>query len=608
MSEKSPKHITDLTGIFDELKDGVIMYGFDPAVNQDKQLPLDLFISRFETIETRLTLLETSTAGTDIVISNFTITPSIGIYSVDHNYVLSATFDRPITHSDLLLFNLTYGVYTLDLIDNPNVIFTSNSVAISHSSLQGIALNENTAFVFTIRLLDGSIGTSNSIIYTNVPKVEILTFDMYETHDGGISSITSNFTISNYNSESSITALISDNAESNSISTTSTLSSNIGLVDFDPVSQLLASKNFTLTVTQSVGSDTIYDTASDTLVIIADEYVVNFVITDDIPEALPLVTIGVYNDVSLLDLRFSTTSDVSGEAAITLPNGTYYMKYTKDDYNEVTTIVEVNSVAVTEEIELVPVVYISSFSASAPVPETTMVTQYTLVPLQKYETAASIVYTITDALGGPVDVVTKTKSSPEDTTYKELPIDARWGNGYTIDMLLTSTYNNQTDTMTLTKTIGTLPVYFGIFEHTDIPDWYTTELSTQIATLVSNNSFTSVDPVGKTREYSLVGTVNNPYIYWQVIFETLFPNIGWNWIAFPVDEYDEYLWQYPITASGPYNAMSVEFETFDIVLGSSNYRLYFPKGRIVEVDGANVVRMGTPTPKVDTKFSISQFN
>lgn len=601
MSEKTPKHISQLTNTFEDLISGTIMYGYDSSEHTDKQLPLDLIINKFDKLEGRIYVLEQGLHGTDIVISNFAITPSIGIQTIEHNHVITATFDRDITHDDLILFNLTYGINTIDLINNSGVTFNGNSVTIILTSLQAIALNENVAFAFSIKLSDGSTGTTTPVLYTNVPNVEILTFSMAETHNGGVSNIASNFTISNYNTSSVITAFITDNAESNAISAQITVESDTNIVDFIPVNQLLSSKNFTLTTTQTVGNDIYTDTESYTLIIIEDTYLVTFTTNDDIPESLSSVTIRIYNDNLFTDLRDTITSDISGEGYINLPNGTYYCEYSKLNYTTSTSTITVDGVDINETIELVPNVSITSFTSGVPVAGSTMTTQYTLSPLQKYEDSASIVYTITPAIGSVV-VTTKIKATPEDTTYKTLDIDAGWGDGTTIHMLLTSTYNSIDDTEECTVTIGQLPVYYGIVTYDDYLDWATTTIPNMISTLSADDYFfPTIDPVtgevsdlSKAKEYSVLGSINNPTILWQDGFTSFLE--GWDWIAFPTNDYSPYLYYSPMI--GTYEPIGNVFHSEVILIGSSNYTIYFTKG-----NPQNYPNMGTPSNHTNRKFN-----
>ncbi len=255
MSEKTPKHVSQLNKIFDDFKDGVIMYGFDSEENTDKQFPLNLIINRFENIETQLAALSAIPAGNVLTITSFNIVPSVGIISHLNTLVFTIDLGVVILESDIQLVTLSDGTNTL-LIDEYRI--SGTNLIIEDTSYVNITLEETTVYTFNIQLNNLSVGSATQT-FTMYDQVSISNFSTTTSIDPVTKNeeIVITSSLNNYvdNVNNVITGVISSNTDAianvDLVFDDSTITSNISLVDYLTSDQIL-----TLTITQTVGDNT----------------------------------------------------------------------------------------------------------------------------------------------------------------------------------------------------------------------------------------------------------------------------------------------------------------------------------------------------------------
>jgi hypothetical protein len=186
------------------------------------------------------------------------------------------------------------------------------------------------------------------------------------------------------------------------------------------------------------------------------------------------------------------------------------------------------------------------------------------------------------------DVVTITKTKLLDIDYNTLLIDNDWGNGAEIEINLTTYYNDQENEVTITRTIGVLPAYWGIVLGSVVtnPRSYTAD------SFVTN--FVLTDIITNERELS-IGSSKPTMLFSSATFNI---GDGWSYVAFPNNIYPTYLFYWPDLTDPSGVDISTKFYTSVKTIGSDSYTIYFIKGNNITTPG----NMGVPTVQFNTKF------
>lgn len=269
MSEKSPKHVSDLSGTFDELKAGVIMYGFDPDLNTDKQLPMNLFLSEINDIKYRLDVLEDNVSSALINIENFTISHLAGFNDTLRNLVFTASINPNIMEGNFSILTISYNGTTINLLD-PNTLAFIDGVELVGGVLEidvpasfETTWTTNTTFTLSIEIDNGSPSEYAEKQFLAIPKITLGTnsiinvFTVNDTEDITIECILGSYTVNTLNVVTGLITYGDGLTSSQSIPISSSIDYTYSLDDLliylNPTNTVLA----TVTITQTVDSDPI---------------------------------------------------------------------------------------------------------------------------------------------------------------------------------------------------------------------------------------------------------------------------------------------------------------------------------------------------------------
>ncbi len=270
MSEKSPKHVSDLSGIFTELKAGVIMYGFDPAINADKQLPMNLFLSEINTIKSRLDELEGIAASATINIHDFTISHLAGFNDISRNLVFTASINPNIMEGNFNILTISYDGTIVNLLD-PNTLAFIDGVKLTSGVLEidvpasfETTWTTNTTFTLSIEIDNGSPSEYAEKQFLAIPKITLGTnsitnvFTTNDTEDITVKCILGSYTVNALNVVTGLITYGDGLTPSQSIPISSSIDYTYSLEDLliylNPTNTVLT----TVTITQTVGSDPIH--------------------------------------------------------------------------------------------------------------------------------------------------------------------------------------------------------------------------------------------------------------------------------------------------------------------------------------------------------------
>jgi hypothetical protein len=317
-------------------------------------------------------------------------------------------------------------------------------------------------------------------------------------------------------------------------------------------------------LTQTCNGETYEDTVIFNVVVSETTYTVTINVKDnlEIPEAIENASVVIIKGGVTV---YNNQTNISGVINTYLSNGYYAVSITKDYYNSVSLFFTISDSNETINVTLSPNVELYSLSATTPVPGDTMTVNYVLLPNNKYEDECSIQYIVKNIEEEIVSNTTKLLSTLPDA-YNQLDIDSGWSNGHTIEIILISTYDGDNVTGTITKTIGTMPIFYGVLSSISSP-------TSRTITNVIANELADIGDVGFNTELSYSGSGNL-----NVYFSDNITTVGYGWIAIP----NNYEFLHCADKDEPTQSIDISnnFYSTGIVIGSTNYVVYMEMGTI----------------------------